>query len=95
MGRSSFLPLSRPTASLGVFTFLLIWNAFTWPLVALYSDEMRALPAGLAVFTGDYQDFKGIVMAVGALTSAPVLLVYISFQRQIMRAVMETGFGGR
>ncbi len=91
-----FLPLSRPAAAtLGIFTFLLIWNDFTWPLVVLNSDEMRTLPVGLEVFIGEYQSYKGIVMAVGVLTSAPVLLVYIIFQRQITRTVMATGFGGR
>ena len=34
-------------------------------------------------------------MAGAVVSSAPVLLVYIIFQRQITRAVMATGFGGR
>lgn len=91
-----FLPLSRPAvATLGIFTFLFIWNDFTWPLVVLNSDEMRTLPVGLVIFIGEYWSYQGIVMAGAVLTSAPVLLVYIIFQRQITRAVMATGFGGR
>ncbi len=91
-----FLPLSRPAvATLGIFTFLLIWNDFTWPLVVLNSDEMRTLPVGLVIFFGEYWSYQGIVMAGAVVSSAPVLLVYIIFQRQITRAVMATGFGGR
>ena len=48
-----FLPLSRPAvATLGIFTFLFIWNDFTWPLVVLNSDEMRTLPVGLGGILG-------------------------------------------
>ena len=91
-----FLPLSRPAvATLGIFTFLFIWNDFTWPLVVLNSDEMRTLPVGLVVFIGEYWSYQGIIMAGAVLTSAPVLVVYVIFQRQITRAVMATGFGGR
>ena len=91
-----FLPLSRPAvATLGIFTFLFIWNDFTWPLVVLNSDEMRTLPVGLVIFYGEYWSYQGIVMAGAVVSSAPVLLVYIIFQRQITRAVMATGFGGR
>ena len=90
------LPLSRPAvATLGIFTFLFIWNDFTWPLIVLNSNEMRTLPIGLVIFVGEYWSEQGIVMAGAVLTSAPVLLVYIIFQRQITRAVMATGFGGR
>ena len=91
-----FLPLSRPAvATLGIFTFLFIWNDFTWPLVVLNSDEMRTLPVGLVVFLGEYWSYQGIVMAGAVVSSVPVLVVYIIFQRQITRAVMATGFGGR
>ena len=90
------LPLSRPAvATLGIFTFLFIWNDFTWPLIVLNSNEMRTLPIGLVIFVGEYWSEQGIVMAGAVLTSPPVLLVYIIFQRQITRAVMATGFGGR
>ena len=90
------LPLSRPAvATLGIFTFLFIWNDFTWPLVVLNSDEMRTLPIGLVIFVGEYWSYQGIVMAGAVVSSAPVLLVYIIFQRQITQAVMATGFGGR
>ena len=90
------LPLSRPAlATLAIFTFLFIWNDFTWPLIVLNSNEMRTLPIGLVIFVGEYWSEQGIVMAGAVLTSAPVLLVYIIFQRQVTRAVMATGFGVR
>ena len=90
------LPLAKPAmATLGIFTFLAVWNDFTWPLIVLNSNEMRTLPVGLAIFNGEYWSEQGIIMAGAVLTSAPVLLVYVIFQRQITKAVLVTGFGGR
>lgn len=90
------LPLSGSAmATLGIFTFLAIWNDFTWPLIVLNSNEMRTLPVGLAIFNGEYWSEQGIIMAGAVLTSLPVLLVYVIFQRHITRAVLTTGFGGR
>ena len=62
------LPLSRPAvATLGIFTFLFIWNDFTWPLIVLNSNEMRTLPIGLVIFVGEYWSEQGIVMAGAVL----------------------------
>ena len=55
-----FLPLSRPAvATLGIFTFLFIWNDFTWPLVVLNSDEMRTLPVGAGGLLGRILELSG------------------------------------
>jgi multiple sugar transport system permease protein len=90
------LPLAKPAmATLGIFSFLGIWNDFVWPLIVLNSNEMRTLPVGLAIFNGEYWSEQGIIMAGAVLTSIPVMLVYVIFQRQITKAVLVTGFGGR
>jgi multiple sugar transport system permease protein len=90
------LPLAKPAlATLGIFTFLQVYNDFVWPLIVLNNNEMRTLPIGLAIFNGEYWSEQGIIMAGVVLTSAPVLIVYLVFQRQITKAVLTAGFGGR
>ena len=90
------LPLAKPAlATLAIFTFLQVYNEFEWPLIVLNSTEMRTLPIGLAIFNGEYWNEQGIIMAGVVLTSAPVLAVYLLFQKQITKAVMTAGFGGR
>lgn len=90
------LPLAKPALStLGIFTFLQVYNDFVWPLIVLNSNEMRTLPIGLAIFNGEYWSEQGIIMAGVVLTSAPVLIVYLIFQQQITKAVLTAGFGGR
>ena len=90
------LPLAKaPMATLGIFTFLVVWNDFTWPYLVLNSDEMRTLPIGLSIMIGEYWTEHRIVMAGAVISSAPILIFYFIFQKQITQAVMSSGFGGR
>jgi multiple sugar transport system permease protein len=94
--RHVILPLSTSAlVTLAIFTFLGIWNEFTWPLIVLNSNEMRTLPVGLTIFNGEYWSEQGVIMAGAAFTSAPVMLVYVLLQRRIAQAVLLAGLGGR
>jgi N-acetylglucosamine transport system permease protein len=81
------LPMARPgLISVGIFNFLSHWNQFLLPQVLMQGDESKWVLAqglnALAVnqgYAGDYaQLFAGLTIAV-----LPVLVVYVSFQRQI------------
>jgi multiple sugar transport system permease protein len=94
--RHVILPLSTSAmVTLAIFTFLGIWNEFTWPLIILNSNEMRTLPIGLTIFNGEYWSEQGVIMAGAVFTSAPVMLVYVLLQRRIAQAVLLAGMGGR
>lgn len=90
------LPLVRSAlVALGIFTFLGSWNDLFWPLIVLSDRSMLTLPVGLAVLgQGNYVQ-QGLTMAAAAVASAPVLLVYAVFQRQIIQGISLTGMGGR
>jgi multiple sugar transport system permease protein len=88
------VPLSGPAlAALGIFRFLGSWNDFLWPMIVLQEASKMTLPVGLAISlqatytTASY----GILMAAAFVSSAPILLVYIVFQEQIIRGVTLTG----
>ena len=55
---------------------------------------MRTLPVGLMIFLGRYHSQYGLVMAVAALASVPVILMFLIFQRHITRGVVMTGLKG-
>lgn len=90
------LPLVRSAlVALGIFTFLGSWNDLFWPLIVLSDRSMLTLPVGLAILgQGNYVQ-QGLTMAAAAVASAPVLLVYAVFQRQIIQGISLTGMGGR
>jgi multiple sugar transport system permease protein len=89
------LPLVRPAlAALCIFTFLGNWNAFLWPLIVIQTPEMRTLPVGIALFSGEAGSSWHLIMAASALAVLPVLAVFALLQRQIIEGVVLTGLRG-
>ena len=87
---SVMLPMARPgMASVAIFNFLGLWNQFLLP-VALNTDSNNyVLSQGMASFAsqaGYAVDFGALFAAV-VITVAPVLVVYIIFQRQLQVSV--------
>jgi multiple sugar transport system permease protein len=100
-GASSFqifwkilLPLTIPAqAALGIFTFLAAWNDYWWPMISATRSDMFTLTVGLASSQMNYAQTSGLgyLMAQAVLAAAPVLIVYIFFQKHIVRAMAGTG----
>jgi len=86
------LPQIRPAlAALCIFTFLGNWNAFLWPLIVIQGADMRTLPVGIALFSGEAGSSWNLIMASSALAVLPVLAVFVVLQRQIIEGVTLTG----
>jgi len=86
------LPLVRPAlAALCIFTFLGNWNAFLWPLVVVQTSDMRTLPVGIALFSGEAGSAWHLIMAASALGALPVLAVFVLLQRQIIEGIVLSG----
>jgi multiple sugar transport system permease protein len=89
------IPLVKPAlAALCIFTFLGNWNAYIWPLIVVRSDEMRTLPVGIAFFSSESGSEFHLIMAAAALATIPVILVFLLFQKQIIRGIVLTGLKG-
>lgn len=86
------MPLVKPAlAALAIFVFLGNWTAFIWPLIVTNSVEMYTLPVGLAGF-GDETDVAWELIATGAaISTIPTLIVFLLFQRFIIRGVVMAG----
>ncbi|KQS78837.1 permease [Rhizobium sp. Leaf384] len=88
--RKIMLPLSYPAlTTLGLFTFLYAWNDFLWPLVSATDKEMYTITVGLASIQGNFAETEGLgsVMAAAVFASAPVVLLYLVFQKYIVSGV--------
>ncbi len=89
------LPMVGPgLAALGIFNFVGNWNAFLWPLIIAKSPDMRTIPVGVALFSGEAGTAWNLIMAASALAILPVLLVFFIFQKQIIEGVVLTGVKG-
>lgn len=87
------LPLTLPAqATLGVFTFLAAWNDYWWPLISATTSDYFTLTVGLASAQMNYAQTSGLgfLMAQAVFASIPILIVYILFQKQIVRAMAGT-----
>jgi multiple sugar transport system permease protein len=84
------LPLSWPAlTTLGIFTFLYAWNDFLWPLVSATKTPMYTITIGLSSLQGNFAQSEGLgfLMATAAFACAPILLLYIFFQKYIVRGI--------
>lgn len=89
------LPLARPSlTALAIFTLVWSWNDFMWPLIALSSKEMYTLPVGISTLVGYYARDWGMQMAGAFLASAPVLVLFLFFQREFIKGIAMTGLKG-
>jgi multiple sugar transport system permease protein len=86
------MPLVRPAlAALAIFVFLGNWTAFLWPLIVTNSVDMYTLPVGLSNF-GDEADVAWeLIMTGAAISTLPTLVVFLIFQRFIIRGVVMAG----
>jgi multiple sugar transport system permease protein len=87
------LPLTMPAqATLGVFTFLGTWNSYWWPLISATRSDMYTLTIGLASSQMNYAQTSGLgfLMAQAVFASIPIFVVYVIFQKQIVRAMAGT-----
>ncbi len=84
------LPLTLPAqATLGIFTFLGSWNDYWWPLISATRSEMFTLTVGLASSQINFAQTSGLgyLMTQAVFASVPILIVYVIFQKYIVRAV--------
>jgi multiple sugar transport system permease protein len=90
------LPLSRPVlAAVAIFTFITTWNNFLWPFLVSTDPNTMTLPVGLAnVVQGTFGVRYAQIMASVVLAGLPLLIIFVFFQRQIIRGVAHTGLAG-
>lgn len=93
MWRRVFFPLSLPaTATLGMLTFMGVYNDFLWPLVATSSNSMRTMTVGVALMAiGPYSTNYPLLMALTVFSMIPTLVAFIFAQRQLMQGIATTG----
>lgn len=90
---SIMLPLARPSmVALGIFTFVQTWNDYLWPLVSATQREMFTITTGLASLQGNFAQATelGSLMARGLMGSLPLLIVYLLFQKHLIRGISMT-----
>ncbi|MEO6031402.1 MAG: carbohydrate ABC transporter permease [Burkholderiaceae bacterium] len=88
-----YVPLAKPVyTAFALVSISFHWNNFLWPLVITNSVESRPLTVGLQVFSSVDQGIDwSIITAATLMTSAPLLIGFLLFQRQFVQSFMRAG----
>lgn len=86
--RSVALPLVRSTvAALALFSFLLAWNQYLWPLLVTNRDDRRTVQIGLEQLSGTIGPDLNVIMAATLIAALPILVLLVLFERQIVEGL--------
>jgi sn-glycerol 3-phosphate transport system permease protein len=88
-----YVPLAKPVyIAYGLVSVSYHWNNFLWPLIVTNSVEARPLTVGLQVFSSSDQGIDwAVICAATLMTSAPLLIGFLLFQRQFVQSFMRAG----
>jgi multiple sugar transport system permease protein len=88
-------PNSKPVfASVAIVTLLFFWGVYLWPLLMTAGPNVRPLPLGIATFYTLPPLQWGDIMAFGVMMVAPIVVVFLLFQRWFAQGVAATGVKG-
>lgn len=86
------VPLSRPTlVTLLLITVVSHWNNFMWPLM-IGQNRIHVLTTAAASLQGQYENNTTLVMAASTVAMLPLIVMFVLFQRQIVRSIRITSF---
>lgn len=88
------VPAGRPAmAILALFTFMLAWTDFLWPMVVLNAQNPTLQTALANLQSGYYIDYS-IVLAGAVMATIPVLFLYIAAGKQLISGIMAGAVKG-
>ena len=89
------IPLFRPVlVTLGLFTFMGVWNDFLWPLIVMTDDSMYTLPVAVANLMGEHAPDTELMMAGSVVTVLPVLIVFMAVQKYYIEGIIAGSVKG-
>jgi sn-glycerol 3-phosphate transport system permease protein len=88
-----YVPLAKPVyVAFALVSVSYHWNNFLWPLIVTNSVTTRPLTVGLQVFASTDQGVDwSIITAATLMTSAPLMVAFLLFQRQFVQSFMRAG----
>ncbi|OBK31935.1 sugar ABC transporter permease [Mycobacterium sp. 1245111.1] len=86
------VPSSRAViVTLALITVVAEWHHFLWPLIITSGTKWQVLTAATAALQSRYNAQWTLVMAAVGVAVAPLLVLFLIFQRHIVRSIVVTG----
>ena len=89
---SVFLPNAKaPMVLLGTGCFVGCWNSFVWPALTISDVDRYQVMQVIRSFRNQYTEAYGVVMAGSVIGAIPPLIVFMIFQRDIVKGMLISG----
>ncbi len=89
---SIFIPNAKsPYVIIGTGAFLGYWNSFLWPAMTVTSSQYMQVMQVIRSYNNMYANNYGVVLAGSAIAALPPILVFLLFQRHIVKGLMISG----
>ena len=81
-------------AAVAILTFVWTWNNLLLPLFVMSNPSLMTIPVGLATVQGSFGLRYADIQAGAILAALPLVVLYMFFQRQIIKGIATTGIAG-
>lgn len=86
------VPMNKPImATLLLITVVSQWNNFMWPLIIAPAREWHVITVATAALRTEHLSNWTLVMAATTVALAPLVILFLIFQRQIVSSLGVTG----
>ncbi|MDO5041096.1 MAG: carbohydrate ABC transporter permease [Peptoniphilus sp.] len=87
------VPQAKGTlVTIGLFSFIGVWNDYFWPLVMTTKDVVRTLPLGVTMLKSTMEGIQWhILMAGNTILVIPIVIIYIFARKKIIEGFVYTG----
>ena len=86
------IPLSLPIiVTVSLFSFILAWNAFAWPLLILTKDDWFPVTVSIYGFIREVGPNFNLLMAACVISILPILILYFFTQRLFLETISNFG----
>lgn len=87
------VPLSRPIiATLTIITVVTHWNNFLWPLIITSNNTWGVITVATASMQSQYNGNWTLVTAATTFAMAPLIILFLVFNKQIVNSIAITSF---
>ena len=86
-----FPMINSGLVALGIFTALFAYKELMWPLIVNTADYGMPLSSALAKLQGQSITYFPDLMAAATLSTIPMIIIYIIFQKRFIQGIATTG----
>ena len=85
------MPICKPIyVSVAILQLMWIWNDYLLPYLTLDRTKYRTIPIHIQYLQGSYGTVDlGATMAIIVMTLLPIIIIYVLFQKHIIKGVVE------